>query len=198
MLYDVRRGEEIYQELDLTLSRMQNQHGCLPIVVKERTAAFLTECSRYRYIIGDMEPSHCHVMEALRTINDAIDGDPHPRIIIDTLRQVTYTYLQLGRRRCARLAIEKALTLCKHICEAAAESTMCSNCYVLSDSQLFLDCLVDYGFYLEKTDRLGESYKVISQAYRVSMTPTLASPSFPCLYVFFTLGDGRHIGLPKH
>lgn len=171
MLKDVKKGQTIYCERQLVLSRLQNEDGSLPNIAKRKAAAFLTECSKFCYINDEIEKSHKHVMMALNYINDMIDEEPHPRIIIDALRQATYTQLQLGRRQNAKLSIEAALTLCKHICEASAGPSMCRKCYDLSDSLLFLDCLVDYGFFLGKTDRLRESWRVMSSAYNVSISP---------------------------
>lgn len=160
-LYEVKKAQDIYNVRNNILAPLLEEEFQN---FNEKAAAFHTQCSRYCYIIGDMSSSHKHIADALQHIKEM--ANPHPRIVIDVLRQATYTYIELGHPDKAKASILTALTWCKHFVDKAV--TDCSECHHMSHSILFLDCLVDLAFYLERTDQLQKCVIVLEEAFRVS------------------------------
>ena len=179
-LYDLKEGGEIYLlKLDFikrTCLEKGPEFGNL-------AAAYFVECSRYCFIKGDVHASHEHAMQALQLVDRSIDHTHHPRIIIDVLRQATLTFLELGLPGRAEISIETALTLCKNIVDKA-DAKRCLKCYDLSDSLLFLDCMVDYGYFLQNTDQLYKAHQVIREAKKVSSFFEIMS-CLSCTYIVF-------------
>ena len=157
-LYDVERGEEIYR---------MKQNILIPMLGNEKAVAFLTECSKYCYIISDMSSAHEHIMKALNLIKDTVD--PHPRILIDSFRQATYIHMENGKSLKAKASIETALAICKHIVQNSRKMLACHKCHQFGDSLLFLDCMVDFAFYLGRTDQFKKCCDVLNQTYVVSL-----------------------------
>lgn len=183
-LYDIKQGREIYS---LGFNLLRTIHDENFVKYKEKAAAFLTQCSRYCYIIGNLNQSHEHVVQALQFIENLSDDNPHPRIVIDSLRQVTYTLIELGSPQSAKTSIETALTLCKHIVDKAVGIREYSECYDVRDSLLFQECMIDYGFFLGRTDQLIKSYIVLEDAYQVSLLIKIfLSASLSNVAFFFT------------
>ena len=150
-----KKASHIYTMRGLSLHLMQNQHTI---------AAFLTECSRYCLLAGQIQTAHDHVISALTTLENS---GMHARIFVNALRQASYTFMQLGKVHEARLAITHALTITYHLWKTDQINPVCEKCDECMLHLPFLDCLLDYAEYLKEVDRYNEASMVFDAVCEV-------------------------------
>ena len=163
-LFELKEGRELYDSNLVIVTQACSEE--IPNI-KVNAAAFFTQCSRYCHLVSDVHASHKYAMQALELIESKVHARPHPRVVINALRQATLTFLQLGLPNSAKITIETALSLCQNVVNESAIKK-CPKCHDLSDSLLFLDCMADYAYFLRWTDETLKSKLVLGEVVKVS------------------------------
>lgn len=153
-LNDVKHAKEIYGKRTEILKFISDpQYYCFT----HKAAAFLTECSKLCYLMGKLEESHAHVMQAAQLLQNHMHEKPHLAIVIETLRQASIICFDVGRRDVAKECIYAALALANHISGP--------------DSIIYADCLQDYAQLLGKDNKLylADNMMVLSQSVSITI-----------------------------
>ena len=151
-----QKSRAMYTARTLTLHLIHDQNIA---------AAFLTECSRFCLIDGEILAAHKHAQDALTCCNNS---GVHLRVFVNALRQATYTYMRVGKVQLARFTVIQALTISYHLWRTDPVHPGCHTCGDCMDSILFADTLLDYAEYLKEIDRYYEASKIFDAVARVS------------------------------